>query len=148
MSDNEQGYVPPVCEHHWVSRHQPGLPLYWIDQCSQCGTYNAERMWEEVVKAAVPAKMVGHEWMDGHPMQVILPQPAPGSIPFAGRGRQYMADLNELLPETEVDPDALAGFLSSLAWDASRRMDKRAFWRKRADALLARFKIEERTPNE
>ena len=35
-------------QHHWVSTHQPGLPVFWVDQCSLCGDFNAERMAEEI----------------------------------------------------------------------------------------------------
>jgi hypothetical protein len=45
----------PICEHHWVSRHQPDLPIYWVDQCSICGDFNAARMREEIDKARVAA---------------------------------------------------------------------------------------------
>lgn len=41
----------PPCEHHWMSIHQPDLPIYWIEQCLFCREFNAERMVQEL-KAA------------------------------------------------------------------------------------------------
>jgi len=41
----------PCEQHHWVGFHQPDLPIYWIDQCSQCHKFNAVKMFEEIEKA-------------------------------------------------------------------------------------------------
>lgn len=49
MSDQAAQDVP--CEHHWVSIHQPDLPIYYVDQCSQCHKFNAVRMRQEIEKA-------------------------------------------------------------------------------------------------
>jgi hypothetical protein len=41
-----------TCDHHWISAHQPDFPdaVYWIDRCSLCGTYNGERLSEQLVE--------------------------------------------------------------------------------------------------
>ena len=32
----EQAAEPPVCDHVYASKHQPGHRLYWIRQCMVC----------------------------------------------------------------------------------------------------------------
>ena len=49
MSD--QAAQDALCEHNWVSIHQPDLPIYYVDQCSQCHRFNAKRMREEIKNA-------------------------------------------------------------------------------------------------
>lgn len=38
----------PECEHHWVSHHQPGLPIPWIEQCSMCGWFNSAELGRQI----------------------------------------------------------------------------------------------------
>lgn len=49
-TDAEDASQPEVCDHHWVSKHQPDLPIYWVAQCSMCGRFDAESMREEIAK--------------------------------------------------------------------------------------------------
>jgi hypothetical protein len=42
-----------TCEHHFVSEHQPDMPVYWIRRCSLCGTYDAADLREQI-SAQVP----------------------------------------------------------------------------------------------
>lgn len=51
----DQAMARPDCEHHWVSHHQPGLPIYWIDQCSSCGEFNPECLREQIAKLEADA---------------------------------------------------------------------------------------------
>lgn len=57
------------CSHHWTSIHQPDLPMYWIEQCSMCHRFNAERMLNELNIAGWFKK----EIVGGHSVVVKLP---------------------------------------------------------------------------
>ena len=40
-----------LCEHHWVSIHQPHLPINFIRQCSLCKKFDGSDMRREISKA-------------------------------------------------------------------------------------------------
>ena len=38
-------------DHHYASIHQPGLPVYWVRQCTICGHFDAVDMVSELIAA-------------------------------------------------------------------------------------------------
>jgi hypothetical protein len=52
MSDDAAMEAPAQsCEHHFVSEHQPDMPVYWIRRCSLCGTYDAADLNAQIESA-------------------------------------------------------------------------------------------------
>lgn len=54
-----------VCEqHHWVSHHQQGLPIRWVERCSMCGDFNNAHLAEEL--AEVERAAAEKAWDEGY----------------------------------------------------------------------------------
>lgn len=51
MKDDQPAQQVRCEEHHWVSTHQPGMPIYWIRRCDMCGRYDSEDMRREIAEA-------------------------------------------------------------------------------------------------
>jgi hypothetical protein len=67
MTDSDVAKAIPCEEHRWFSIHQPDLPVYWIEQCSECHSFNAKRMVEELKAAG---------WTPGLPVKDAHIKPA------------------------------------------------------------------------
>jgi hypothetical protein len=48
MSETPRRAESADCEHHFVSIHQPGMPVYWIRQCSLCRAFDAADLREQI----------------------------------------------------------------------------------------------------
>lgn len=79
----DQAADRPICEHHWISHHQPDFPepIYWVSICSQCGDINAADLAEQIMRPAVEqsptmraryAEAMESAWSgDLHPISVL-----------------------------------------------------------------------------
>jgi hypothetical protein len=64
MSETAEGIAEAgsaSCEHVYASTHQPGLPVYWIRQCSLCRAFDAEDLTEQVRQLTEAAAVVAVE---------------------------------------------------------------------------------------
>lgn len=69
---NQQVEAKAKCGHYWISKHQPGLPVYWIVQCELCGEINGKELEAAILTLLNEAKMIAFE--DGKRSVITLKQ--------------------------------------------------------------------------